>query len=234
MRVEGVKFAIVPEWVIDRLIDNPRALAVYTRLARWSNDNGEVRRSEDELAAKCGVTVRTVIRCLNHLQTVGAVEVTAQFDRYGNQAWNLYTLYPQPQDVVSDSGPQHVGGGDIPDTNPVTDVTPITKPPNETYLTSESEVAPRTEKQQKHDRMANALVAAMGWNREEVTEPEWGRTHAAAKHLTQIGADPRQVAGRAERYPEVFGGCTMTPTAISTNWAALAGEGWRDLIGEET
>ena len=235
MRVEGVKFAIVPEWVIDRLADKPRALVVYARLSRWSNVDGDVNRSRADLAAACSISRDTLDRAMTDLKQSGCLIVTPRHDKQGNQLCNRYTLTSQPvphidgtanlPPTTTSRGTANLRGG--------ANLRPQEDKPKKSSLPKKEAHADRTENQQKHDRMVDALIGAMGWVREQITETEWGRTHAAAKELTDIGADPEQIAARAERYPEMFRGCSMTPKALSANWAALAGD-WRTLIEEET
>ena len=74
----------------------------------------------------------------------------------------------------------------------------------------------------EHDKLVWALVAAMGWDHNEITEPTWGRLHRAAKDLEAVEANPADVARRAQVYRVNFRSATMTPNAIAANWADLA------------
>lgn len=73
----------------------------------------------------------------------------------------------------------------------------------------------------EHDQMVYALMAACGYEREDMTEPLWGRTHKAAKLLRQIGATATEVSRRAQLYQVNMPGAALTPTALAANWAAL-------------
>ena len=226
MRVKGVKFAIVPEWVIDKLADKPRALAVYCRLARWSNANGDTERSRKELAEICHVTVNTIDRALTDLAEAGTLIITPQHDKQGNRRWNLYTLTTQPVPYIP---PPPKNGATLPPKMGRQE----TKPQNETASTQESTSArrPKTSKEIRHDRMVTAFVESFGWKRDEITENQWGQLHKAAKMLTEIDANPGDVHGRMLHYPELFRGAACTPLAVASHWALT--EGWRDLIDEE-
>ena len=70
--------------------------------------------------------------------------------------------------------------------------------------------------------MKDALVAAMGWNPQEVTGRQWAKVEVAAKELCSIDADPTDVKFRARVYRVNFHGATLTPIALATNWADLA------------
>ena len=71
--------------------------------------------------------------------------------------------------------------------------------------------------------MKEALVAAMGWNPNDVTASQWGAVEKAGKELRDINADPDDTGRRAVIYrvnmPE---GALLTPMALAKHWAACA------------
>jgi hypothetical protein len=73
-----------------------------------------------------------------------------------------------------------------------------------------------------HDQLVWALVDAMGWNRDEITQASWGRLHKAAKDLEDVGAEPDEIARRCQVYRVNYRGATISPNAIAANWADLA------------
>lgn len=84
-------FAITPGYLARQA--SPTALKVYVALAlRANHETGECWPSHALIAEDTGVTVRTVIRALNELVSIGAIERTRRWDEAGDPATNLYRL----------------------------------------------------------------------------------------------------------------------------------------------
>lgn len=66
-------FALVPEWFL-RCRPSPKALYVYTWLARYADTKGSTFPSRRTLANACNMSVASVDRALKELQKMGAVE----------------------------------------------------------------------------------------------------------------------------------------------------------------
>lgn len=73
-----------------------------------------------------------------------------------------------------------------------------------------------------HDQMTYIIVDAMGWEPSEVTEPQWGAIHKAAKELLRRDAKPEHVAHRAQVYRLKHPDWALTPSALVKWWADSA------------
>lgn len=90
MRVEqGVKFAIVPEWVLDYRGLSDKAKILYAVLSRYGNSEGaECRPSRAELGRRMGVSARTITTLVAELQEKDCIRVS----RGGGEKANIYHL----------------------------------------------------------------------------------------------------------------------------------------------
>lgn len=115
----ALPFAITPGYLARQA--SPTALKVYVALAlRANHETGECWPSHALIAEDTGVSVRTVIRALNELVTIGAVERTHRKGETGDQTSNLYRLpfavNRRAHPPMTDLSPPHDNG----DTTPVT------------------------------------------------------------------------------------------------------------------
>lgn len=213
-------FAIIPDWLID--VVSPRALQVYAILRRhadYTQADAETFVSRRRMAKRGDCSVATIDRALRELETIGAIDVVTRFED-GRQTTNLYTVRTiRGPLLISEEGVGRVydDGPLIMDDEPVPRATDTESQETELALR-----ASEPTRKQVHDAMAWALVDGLGWDRDEVPEPQWGRIHAAASTLTDIGADPDEVPRRIAVYRVKYSGAAVTPTAIAANWAALA------------
>ena len=215
MTKADVYFAVVPEWVIYAV--TPRALQVYAILRRhadYSQGDAETFVSRRKMAELGKCHVGTIDRALAELVGAGALQVEPRFAD-GRQTSNLYTVRSVPGGgrIDADGEVRNDTEGDVSvDAEGVTESQMTESHSTELALPGVKE---------SHDLMVWALVAAMGWDRDEVPQAQWGRVHAAAKQLTAVGADPGEVPQRVLVYRAKYRGAALTPTAIATNWPAL-------------
>lgn len=71
-----------------------------------------------------------------------------------------------------------------------------------------------------HDGLVFALADALGWEREQISEPQWGKLHRAAKDLEGV-AEPEEIPRAVAIYRINFSGASISPNAIAANWAEL-------------
>jgi len=201
-------FAMIPEWVIDAGLSGQaiKVLAILG-LYTWNDMRGGIA-SHHTIADRGKVSINTVRRAIDELIAAGAITSTPRFDGK-RQTTNHYVIHRGVPTGGQGVVPTH-GQGEVP-----TGGQQI-----QSNLEPEQE-EPNLARSAPHDNMAWALIEAMGWNRDEVPETQWGRIHAAAKQLTAIDADPADVPRRAQIYQVNFRGATMTPNAIATNWPDL-------------
>lgn len=221
-------WAQIPEWLLDTA--SPRALQVYGFLRRYADKgNGTSFPLRATLAKRAKCSPPTIDRATDELVKLGALIIKPRWvdvvtddvvfvrikKRKYRQTSNHYTTLSMRRGTpMNEQHPLFIDdeGG-----------TPMNDEHNQSHYEPESlepELALRATN--GHDTMVFALANAMGWQHRDITEPQWGKLHAAAKHLTDIDADPREVPRRAQVYRVNLNGATMTPNAIATNWADLA------------
>lgn len=106
-------FAIVPLWVMDRLIEtgNPEALRLYVQLHRWTaGADHSCYPSRQKIADACGVTTKTIDRYVDALRTIGALDVQARWDAEGDRTSNCYTLRVTPPGHAGEVEEEQAGG----------------------------------------------------------------------------------------------------------------------------
>lgn len=90
----SLRFAVVPEWLIDHPDVTAQAIRLYAVLDRYANANGSCWPNRRSLAERCRCSLDTVDRALAVLVEVGAVHVAHRVDDAGDLTSNLYTLHP--------------------------------------------------------------------------------------------------------------------------------------------
>lgn len=112
-------FVIIPTSFLDQWAAaiGPSAFLVYVALKRHANDRQRCWPSKAGLAARLGLSVPTVSRCLRTLKDHGLLTTTTRWDEHGGQMANLITLLRPPAVAApSDEGPKK--------TDPVSKVQP--------------------------------------------------------------------------------------------------------------
>ena len=204
-------FAQIPEWVIDAGLSS-RAIHVLAILGLYTYENrrGGIA-SHKTIAARAKTSVSTIRRALEELAAAGVITSVPRFDG-DRQTTNHYVIHHVRGVFTGEHGVVPIDGqGEV--STGGQQIQSKKEPKQE---------EPNLARSATHDNMVWALIEAMNWNRDEVPEAQWGRVHAAALMLTDIGADPGEVQRRAQIYRVNFRGATMTPNAIATNWPDLA------------
>ena len=219
------RFAMIPEWVLDAATS--RGVHVYGLLMRYATkaaDFSDAFPARPTLAERMQCSLSTIDRALVDLVTIGAVQIIPRFDETaGNrQTSNEYHLLFNPPLVTSEEGslvtdadPPLVTGAE-----PLTRALSIDSPLNDTEGSKRAIVLLSTNPQYRTN-LKNALVSVMGWDPAEMTKDGWGRIEAAAKQLSDIGADPAEIPYRAGNYLVNNPG-KLTPNALAVNWADCA------------
>lgn len=84
-------FSIIPEWVLDAPI-SPTTVRLYCVLQRYANSHGVCFPSRSTLARRCQVSIKTVDRCVDELEEIGALTVEKKRADKGDWANNVYTV----------------------------------------------------------------------------------------------------------------------------------------------
>jgi len=77
------------------------------------------------------------------------------------------------------------------------------------------------QKTQNAREIFEALCVACDLDWGQFTKRERGKVNAVTKELAEVDATVIQIQQRAEVYKRVFPGATLTPCALSGNWAFL-------------
>jgi len=213
----GVPFAQIPHaCTLDPNVTNT-AYRVYGLLVKLANSTGRAWPGQRYLADMLPMTRPTAKAALDNLESCGWITVdrTNQAHQYFVHGENNQLPFATgkesiPVKIVDRTGKESLH-------EPVKNLGPIDNQDREPVQTTT--LAPK----KAHDIMVYALQAALDWNLSDITEGQWQKLHAAAKQLTDIGADPNQVAYRAQVYRVNYRGAAISPHAIATNWAELAG-----------
>jgi hypothetical protein len=88
--------------------------------------------------------------------------------------------------------------------------------------TQPDQTQPSSGQKRPRNELWDAIVESCGWNNQPLTKSQQGRTAAAVKELTEVGATPAEVKRRASHYRSKYPGMDVTPTALSANWASIA------------
>lgn len=213
-------------WVLAESEAKLGARLVLLTLAEHAHDDGTRAFPDVEtLVRRTRLSERAVQYALRKLEDDGAIEQTGT-TKSGTAIWRIV------MDRGAKSAPPGVqnlrqrGAKSAPD--------PRTEPSS----TSEEVLAAtenRTNGARKRDPIWDALVEIFGDPPQGMGRGRW---NAAAKSLRADAATPEQIAAAAERYPRVFAGAVMTPTAIAANWVTLSRArdgprktGWRFVRG---
>ena len=207
----------VMSWVFRESVSTGCARLVALALADRANDEGaDCWPSIQTIAEKSRVSPRTAQRAIQELVDLGELEVGrngggSEFTRSDRRP-NSYTFtafagrhadIPTEPDGVTSTTER----GD----------TAVTQYVLDTSLDTSLIHAPAA----RRDHLADAVMAACGWDPSALTKSSRGRLNAALKGLRDAGATPAQVAMAAQVYRVRFRGAVLTPNALEANWPAL-------------
>ena len=216
----GIPFAQLPHaCTLDKDVTNA-AFRVYALLMKLATSEGRAWPGHRYIADALPLSRPTAKRALVNLESVGWVTVdrSKQAHQYFVHG-DLQTLpFPTGKETLPVAKVDRTGKETSPEL--VTKLDPTENQDRQPFI--DTQLAILESDGEYHDKMVWALVDAMGWDRIEVPDAQWGRVHKAAKILTSISADPNAVDYRAQVYRVNFAGATMTPNAIAVNWADLA------------
>jgi molecular chaperone DnaK (HSP70) len=133
-----IKFAIIPDWVLDAAVSD-RAIRVYCILARYAdNETLQAFPSRDTLARRANCNAKAITRAVDELVAIGAVikEHRKSGDAYQS---NLYTLRRVGPNLTlgRDNGDPRVGSDLTPGrvSDDLLTITTELEPKNDNHLT---------------------------------------------------------------------------------------------------
>jgi len=201
-----VRFAIVPEWVLDAEISD-RAVRLYAVLARHANAAGVAFPARATIARRLRCSTKSVDRALAELVAARAVTVTPRFVE-GRQTSSVYTvLAVPPGSPVSTRVVTPVAPGGV---------TPV--PQNESQM---NETTTAASSPRKVDVLFETLAAVGGHDLARLTRAERGRINAAAKQLRELGATPDDVTAARKVWASMYPSARCTVMALVNHWSEL-------------
>lgn len=213
-------FALVPEWVDERVADGT-AMRLYVRLARkYADRERHAFPLEDTLAGELGCSERTVRRAVGQLREIGAIVVERERRDDGSYGRNLYSL---PMDE-SLQRPDTTCGSDQQkqDVPPARDHRPNMAGGDRPYLAGRSEQEGCNKTAGHEDRPPAAIFGRS----EKQPDPPTNQTHNcnhSDADASVSGADAPGTDAAA-----LCGG-RSTPTALFDLGEDLAEDSWGDL-----
>jgi len=93
---------------------------------------------------------------------------------------------------------------------------------NERVLVTKENNLATASRERPRDVLFETVADVCGYNLKALTKTARGRLNAAVKELRDIQADPDQIVRFARRWKQTYPDATLTPQAITGNWAALA------------
>ena len=107
----SVRFAVVPEWVLDHPDLSDRAVRLYGVLARYADTMGHAWPARSTLGNRLYCSVDSVDRALKELAGVGAITKRRRVDEAGDPTSNLYVLHPAGNQQTFPMSADVRGGG---------------------------------------------------------------------------------------------------------------------------
>jgi hypothetical protein len=222
----GVRFAIIPQWVLEHPELSAQAVRVYGVLARASNAEAETSLSRGTIGKRAGrISQATVKRAVGDLVAVGALQVEARIT-HGRRTSNLYRLVVIPPagvgSPVTTMADEQSGSPVTPSDPPVTRGRVGGDPTRSRGLEAEAPAGlvaqrPRPHIVGKRDLLWEATIAACDIDPAEIPDSARRGYNAAVEGLRNLGASPDEVARRAGH-----AWFKVTPFALLRHWAELA------------
>lgn len=232
MSARHERWSVMPVSILDAHLKEMDAstLKVYLYLTRWANGDGVMWHGQARIAEGCGISVRTVIRALGYLKSIGALTLEKQGGiNRGTNHYNVGTVGRKRNGTLPTGDMGVTLDPPTSDMGVTPNVTPVS-PQRVTWVSpkvSKDEVT----KDEVTARPASAVVAADDrfeefWEAFPKQEKLIAARKAYAEALKETTADVlvRQAKGYARkcRIEQTEPGFIVT----ATSW--LAGKRWTD------
>lgn len=217
-RQDGVASPLGPYGVIRRsvfpaLAGDTTAQALYALMTTYGGR--EIWPHQQTLADLMGVSVDTVRRGIERLESVGAIEIHPRLSQ-GRKVGNSYFLALDGTGMAATSvGPDGTGTG-----------AGSTKPHQRGFVEQTNEQTSTTrapKKKRGRDDLWDAVARAclLPLDSALLTASARGMLVKATNEIRKVGGTPDGVAVRAEEYHRRFRGASLTPTALAKHWPSL-------------
>ena len=204
-------------WAFKQDIEPPAKLVLIALADHANGQTGLCIPGQKALADQCSMSVRTVQRHLNTLESAGLIRREARMRGEGRgRTSDRYWL----RDQGDNTGPTR---------QTVTTNTTNQDDQHDTVVVAEPEenrkgnntlaAAPR---QRKPDPLWDTMLAVCGIDGSTLTKTGRGQVNAALKELREIGATPADIEGKAKAYRKTWPDVSLTPTALVKHWGSLA------------
>jgi hypothetical protein len=219
--VVGTTFAQVPEWLLEANVSS-RAIHLYAVLQGRAGKKGATWPSRKTLAGQMRCSPDTVDRAIAELVEVDALRVEPRWDDDGDRTSNRYVLLSERPDLRSGGRMDaQTGGGTSAQENQTKSEPDPLFGAEQARAPEGSSKPPALRKPRAPDPVWDAMVDACGLAGTSPTPGERGKWNKAAKELRSAEATPEEIHRRAQTYRRRYPQTTITPLALSNNWATL-------------
>lgn len=217
----------------ERVPDIASALTVYFALCEIASDNQaeEFEATQQAIASKSGLSVRTVGHRLRELVSIGAIKMEVPQIRSAARIGLQNPIGNGCRSIRNGCG-SFRSGEPIPLQIPIREESRINPMPETggggEFLTLEPEPSKpkssKTPKPRERDAVLEALVEACGGDLKQTTESAWGEARKALKSIR--GVDPQvaadEIRTRAARHRQRFS-WELTASSLAKQWGKLSG-----------
>ena len=204
-------------WAFGQQVDPPAKLVLLALADHANGQTGLCIPGQKLLAEQCSMSVRTVQRHLQTLESRGLIRRESRMrgqgrgrtsDRYylGDQGDNPATTRQVTATNATNQDDQHD--------------TVVVAEPEENRKKEPLADKPR-ESPRKTDILFDTLAQACGINVTQLTGSSRGQLNKAVKELRDIGATEEQITDKAHAYRRQYENATLTPLALVKHWPAL-------------
>ena len=207
-------------WAFKQDIEPPAKLVLLALADHANGQTGLCIPGQKALADQCSMSVRTVQRHLNTLESAGLIRREARMRGEGRgRTSDRYWLRDQG-DTTGSAGPTR---------QTVTTNTTNQDDQHDTVVVAEPEenrkgnnTLAATPRQRKPDPLWDTMLAVCGIDGSTLTKTGRGQVNAALKELREIGATPADIDSKAKAYRKTWPDVSLTPTALVKHWGSLA------------
>ena len=210
-------------WAFKQDIEPPAKLVLLALADHANGQTGLCIPGQKALADQCSMSVRTVQRHLNTLESSGLIRREARMRGEGRgRTSDRYWL----RDQGDSSGPtRQTVTTNTTHQDDQHDTAVVAEPEGNRKGTDSLAAAPRGTVKPKAprppDHLFDTMVTVCGINPATLTGSERGRINKALKELREVGATPQDIEARAKAYRTKYPDAAITPTALTGNWSAL-------------
>jgi len=207
-------------WAFKQDIEPPAKLVLLALADHANGQTGLCIPGQKALADQCSMSVRTVQRHLNTLESAGLIRREARMRGEGRgRTSDRYWLRDQGDNAGSAGPTRQTVTTNTTNQDDQHDTVVVAEPEENRKGNNTLEAAPR---QRKPDPLWDTMLAVCGIDGSTLTKTGRGQVNAALKELREIGATPADIDSKAKAYRKTWPDVSLTPTALAKHWGSLA------------